>query len=94
MTKLHFEREQLLRELRARAEVRTEHLRRARETQMQLLASAQADAIPGYAIAAAEFWLERWHGTPHPTRGRKRNSCVTTTPSMSATANSGFCLST
>jgi hypothetical protein len=51
---------------------RAEHLRMARESQMQILASAQAGASPLYVIAAAEFWLARWQGNRHPTRGRRQ----------------------
>jgi len=95
MTKDQFQREQILL-------ARAEHLRQARANQLELLASAQASAAPVYVIGAAGYWLQRWQGTPHPTRGTKwtkgrtgrKKKCPTTILSSTPAASLAFCLST
>jgi hypothetical protein len=55
-----------------RAQYERDKQRLAREKELRTLADALERANPTYVIRATGFWLERWQGKRHPTRGRKR----------------------
>lgn len=71
-----------------KAQYEREKLRQAREKQRRILAEAREHADQGYVRTMAGFWLERWAGKRHPTRGTHRR------PPMTMMVNSGFLLST
>lgn len=55
-----------------KAQYEREKQQLARQAQIDLLAAARRRANLPYLIRAAGFWLERWQGKRHPTRGTHR----------------------